>query len=358
MMASIVPPPTRRSWWWLLAVPVLAVGLAWAGHVFTVSPQAVTTTTAAPLTVRPVIAFGYVDLQDGVRSLHPTVPGGRVTEVLVKEGESVPAGAVLLRLDDTQARKKVEEAKAAVDEAKAALHRGQTLPEQHLIKLGQAQSAIEAAEAQRNAAKLGLDRKQELVRIGQLNPQDLAIAREELQAAKKALEIKQDDLRQLRLLDPKTEMRVLETQVSRAEALLAQAEAGLKEYALTAPVAGVVLRISLGAGDVASPATAPAVLFSAEGPRIVRAEIEQAFAAFVAVGQQVTIEDDTHAAGRWTGRVQRVADWFTQQRPVLQQDPSQYTDVRTMQCIIELDPDQPRLRINQRVRVTIEVPVN
>jgi hypothetical protein len=55
--------------------------------------------------------------------------------------------------------------------------------------------------------------------------------------------------------------------------------------------------------------------------------------------------------------VKRVGEWYTNQRPVLQPDPNQYSDVRTLPCVIELDPNQPqRLRINQRVRVTIEIP--
>jgi multidrug resistance efflux pump len=336
---------------------VLAAGLALGGHTLTVAlrgdaaPAAV---AAGALTVRPVVAFGHVDVEGGVIPLTPAVPGGRVAELFVNEGESVPAGSVLLRLDDTQARAKVNEARAARDEAQAALDRGRSLPEQHRIKVEQAQAAIEAAEAQRNAGKLGLERKQQLVRINQLSEQDLSIAREDLRSAETLLRIKQDDLRQLRLLDPRTEVRGLEKQVVRAEALLKQAEAGLKEYSLIAPAAGTVLQISVGVGaTVGGPV--PAVQFCPDGPRVVTAEVEQAFAALVAEGQRATIRDDTHAAGTWTGRVKRVADWYTSPRPVLQPDPNQYSDVRSIKCVIALDPDQPRLRINQRVLVTIEV---
>jgi multidrug resistance efflux pump len=273
--------------------------------------------------------------------------------------ESVPAGAVLLRLDDTQARRKVDEARAAVDEAKAGQDRARSLPEQHRLGLEQAQSGVEAAEAQRNVAKQGLERKQELAKIGQLNPRDLSIAQEELRATEEAVRIKQSELQRLKLQDPRTEVKLITAQVTRAEALLAQAEAALKQYSIVAPAAGAVLQVSVGVGDtVGGPSPVPAIQFCPKGPRVVRAEVEQAFAALVAVGLRVTVEDDTHAAGKWTGRVKRVADWYSSQRPVLQPDPNQYSDVRTMQCLIELDPDQSRLRINQRVRVTIEVPLN
>jgi multidrug resistance efflux pump len=126
---------------------------------------------------------------------------------------------------------------------------------------------------------------------------------------------------------------------------------------LTAPSAGTVLQIAVGVGDTLGAASpVPAIQFCPDGPRVVRADIEQAFAGQVAVGQKVTIEDDSHAPGKWKGRVKWVADWFANQRPVLQPDAGQYSDVRMMPCVIELDPNQPPLKINQRVLATIEVP--
>ena len=35
-------------------------------------------------------------------------------------------------------------------------------------------------------------------------------------------------------------------------------------------------------------------------------------------------------------------------------EPGQLNDVRTLECIIALEPDQPPLRIGQRVRVVID----
>ena len=35
-------------------------------------------------------------------------------------------------------------------------------------------------------------------------------------------------------------------------------------------------------------------------------------------------------------------------------EPLQFNDVRTLECIVTLDPGQPPLRIGQRVRVTLE----
>src|SRR5207302_9662744 len=50
-----------------------------------------------------VVCFGHVDVEPGVTALYPIQPG-RVTEVLVREDDSVKAGTVLFRLDDRRAK--------------------------------------------------------------------------------------------------------------------------------------------------------------------------------------------------------------------------------------------------------------
>jgi multidrug resistance efflux pump len=356
---NVVPILSNRRWW-LLAV-ALAVGLAGAGELLTEALRG-NSQPAAPPTgstpgVRKVVAFGHVDVEARVRRMYFTVPGGLVSEVLVKEGDSVPAGAVLVKMDDTQARGKVDEARSAVAEAKARQEAGRSLPEQYKSKVEQAEAAIRAAEAQRDGAKAALEHKQLLELSKTIGADAVAIAKNELRAAEEALRIKQGDLTQLRKVDPMTEVRVLDAQVARAEAALAQANAALTQFTLVAPTAGTVLEITVAVGDtVGSASPAPAVQFCPNGPRIVRAGIDQAYASQVAVDQKVTIEDDTNAGGRWTGRVKWVADVFTPQRPVVLPDPNQFSDVRTMPCIIELDPGQPPLKINQRVLASIEIP--
>jgi hypothetical protein len=66
----------------------------------------------------------------------------------------------------------------------------------------------------------------------------------------------------------------------------------------------------------------------------------------------VVIRDDSNAPAVWRGRVTSLSDWYTQRRSILQ-EPLQLNDVRTLECLIAVDPDQAPLRIGQRVRVLI-----
>jgi multidrug resistance efflux pump len=354
-------PSTHTNRRRILMLAVLMVGcLAAGGQLLSVAlrgdAQTSTNSSSAPA-LRQIVAFGNVEVEDRVRKMSPMVPSGVISEVLVKEGELVSAGAILVRLDDTMARRRMDQAKADVDQAKAVRDEGLTLPERHRLELASAQYAVNAAVAIRNAAKISLQHKQEKLESKTIGLDEVAAAQEVAREAEEALRIKEGQLQQLRLVDPMAKLRELEAQVTKAEAVLAEARAALKQYALTAPTAGTVMQINVAVGDTVGAAPlVPAVLFCPVGPRVVKAEVEQAFAALVRVGQTTTVEDDAHAAGKWTGRVKWVADMYSPPRPVALPDPNQASDVRTLSCTIELDPNQPPLKINQRVLVTIDVP--
>lgn len=81
-------------------------------------------------------------------------------------------------------------------------------------------------------------------------------------------------------------------------------------------------------------------------------EVAQESAYRVKIGDVATIHDDSNDSRVWHGHVTTLSDWFTQRRSVLQ-EPLQFNDVRTLECLMTLNPDQPPLRIGQRVRVLI-----
>src|SRR5205807_3616861 len=86
------------------------------------------------------VALGQADVEGGVLSLSPTMPG-RVAAVPVAENEEVRAGAVLLRLDGEAARAQVEEAEAALTAAEAELAEARKGPRQHQLRLAQQKAA-------------------------------------------------------------------------------------------------------------------------------------------------------------------------------------------------------------------------
>jgi multidrug resistance efflux pump len=298
-----------------------------------------------------VVCFGHVDMEHGIASLYPLVQG-RVARIEVSENQAVTAGTVLLRLDDYQAGRRVHEAEAELLAAQEQLVQARKLPRQLEIRLNRQRAAIEAVAHRLEGARAGLATKKRMQKKKLASADDVEAAAatvRELIALERA---EQERLRELQLEDPCSAVRKAEAGVKAKQAQLEQARRGVEECALKAPADGTVLRMLVSPGDVLGlQPRQPAVEFCPTGRRLIRAEVEQEFADQVATGQTALIEDDARSRGMWTGRVLRVSDWYTKRRSILL-EPSQFNDVRTLECLVAVDPGQPSLRIGQRVRVT------
>lgn len=299
-----------------------------------------------------VVCFGYVDVEHGVASLSPLQPG-RVAELSIRETEEVAAGTVLLRLEDRQAKLRVAEAESALEAARVQLAQAQQAPEQHRARLAQQRAAVEASRRRLSGARHALARKEQLLRAQQVAMEEVATAEDLVRELEALEQASVEKLAELETIDPSAERKRAEAEVAAMQARLDQTRQALDECALKAPSAGTVLRILASPGDVlgGQPGKA-AVLFCPKGPRIIRTEVEQEFAGRLALGQPAFVEDDAGSGDTWRGRVLRISDWYTQRRAVLQES-FQLNDVRTVECLIALDAEQPSLRIGQRVRVTI-----
>lgn len=313
-----------------------------------VSPPAGATATVG----KTAVSIGHVDVDQGVTALYPT-QSGRVTEVLVKEGAEVAAGAPLFRVDDALAQLHVREAKAALTAAEAQLTQARTLTVQHQKQVEGKQAQIEAAKQDVEAARAQRDKAHRLFEKTFASAEEDRAAEALLHKAEAGVKGHEAELAAVEAVDPKVGVTLAEQAVAARKVDLEKAELALKECTVTAPAKGTILRLSVGQGDVLGPTPRqPALLFCAAAPRIVRAEVEQEFADHVAVGQTASIQDDATSTGSWTGKVVRISDWYAHRRSMLL-EPMQYNDVRTLECIIELAPNQAPLRIGQRVRVML-----
>ncbi len=329
-LAAVVLAGTLGGYWFIRSSPARAI-------------EASRQSLAAP---RGLVCFGYVDGENGITALAPLQPG-RVAEVPVRENEAVTAGTILLRLEDRQARLRVQEAQVALDAAQEQLTEARKLPQQQRARMAQQESALEAMQQRLAAARHLLERKQEMQRLKLLNAHEAAIASDQVREAEAGERAERAKLNELKLRDPLAEVRRADKEVALYQTRLEQARQALDECTLRAPRAGKVTRVLVNVGDVLSgQSQQPALLLCPDGPRVVRAEVEQEFAGRVALGQPVQLEDDVSSGATWTGKVARIADGYQQRRPILH-DQARYTDVRTVECLITLDPSPAPLRLGQ-----------
>lgn len=364
--------PHSRSMRFLIFFGLLLVVVSTAGAIFALNPgptgRETGTTAAVPASGKSLVCYGFVDVEGGITSLFPLQPG-RVAEVCVKENEFIadPKLKPLLKLDDRLAQHRLEQARAdlAASEIQLALTKKE-LVEQHQLKLEQQDQAIAAIKKELEAGEETIKRKKELVAIKSISEKDVAIAEAllgKLKAALRAEELKRDELK---LDRPETAQKRAEQDVAAKRAKVEEAEYGVRECVLWAPGPGTVLQVLVNPGTVLSgQAMQPAVVFLPDKPLIVRAEVEQEFAARLSVNQPVSVQEENSSKSKWSGSIKDMAAWYAQRRNTQADTLRISNDVHTLECIISLwkdektreelrlQPGQPELRVGQRVRVVI-----
>jgi hypothetical protein len=358
-----------RRFFWLLGLALLVSTAAGAGWVLNHSHADEGPTVARDKDLPAsagIFSIGYMDVEAGVANLYP-LQTGRIIWV-VKEGAKIRKGKdnvlrvegrdddVLLRLDDRLARADLQRAEAALKETEGQLAKAKLLPRQHEEKLKQLEAAVAAGEAEKAAAQQQVEILKRAVQNKVAKVEELRAAEETVKKADALVHVAQSKLREAKDYRPQLDRDRdrAEAAVAEKQALRDKARIGVDECVVRAPSAGEILRVLVSIGDVLSPTPrGPALVFCPEAPRIIRAEVQQEWSAKVKEGQEVVIADDTHTGQHWNGRVKRLSDWFAHRRSIIQ-EPFQFNDVRTLECLVEFTGPQPALRIGQRMRVMIQ----
>lgn len=232
-----------------------------------------------------------------------TVPG-RVESVLVQEGDTVRAGAELVRLDRSETRARREQAAAQARAARATLlelERG-ARPEE----LAQARAAAQAAQDKLDEAQRDFDRAQALHERALVSQQDfdraqttLAVARSQRDQAREALRL--------------TEAGPRPEQIEAARATLASAEAAVRSLDATlaqmvvhAPFAGLVTVRHHEPGEIVQ-AGAPAITLLDRDDRWVRIYVPETRVGAVSIGQPASITSDSFKGTTYRGTVSYVS---------------------------------------------------
>lgn len=302
---------------------------------------------------RRAVCIAYVDVDGGVTPLYPIQPG-KVLAIPARENTEVEAGDILIRMDDTLQKAQLEEAKADVQAGQSQLDQAKVMFAQHELKINGQKSAIEAKRSEMAAAVAKKDQAERLASNKLASNDDVNAATAIVKALEFAVEGETIKLKGIQALDPHLPVNLATNDLTARRARLQKAEYALGECSLKAPFKGTILRINTSVGETlgANPRI-PAIMFCPTAKRIIRAEVEQEFAGKIALNQVAVIQDDCSSSEiTWRGKVVRISDWFTHRRSILL-EPLQFNDVRTLECIVELDPGQPLLRIGQRVRVQL-----
>jgi HlyD family secretion protein len=275
----------------------------------------------------------------------------RIVEVLVHEGEDVPAGAVLLRQEAGTMQPRLDQARAALAEAERRLADAAAGPRRR--EIDEARADLDGAASQLDAERREFERVDSLVERGLLSAseRDRALARRDgAQASRDQAQAR------LALLQEGTrpeQVRQAEAAVAGARAALAELETSAGRYAVHAPRAGRVEALPYKLGERPA-AGAPVVVLLADGAPYARIYVPEPLRSQMTSGRVVTVAIDGIAA-RLAGKVRYVSAEaaFTPYYALTQKDRAR------LSYLAEITLDDPRaaaLPVGVPVQVTLAAP--
>jgi len=288
----------RRRWILAAAAVIVAVVLlaSFASRDDSVPVMAVTVSRS---TIRSVISTnGKVEPVQNFEAHAPL--GTTVKRIVVKEGDHVKRGQLLVELDAASARSQAAQAMAQMRASDAdvnAVERGGT--QEEVLTL---QALLVKARADRDAAQRNLDALSRLQQSGAASPGEVRVAQGQFSAADA----------QVKLLESKQTQRYSRPEVARvaaqgseAQSAYAAAEDILSQLVIRAPFDGIVYSLPVRQGAYVNPGDL--VLQEADLSKVlVRSFVDEPDVARLAPGETIEVTWDAMPGQVWKGSVSAV----------------------------------------------------
>jgi multidrug resistance efflux pump len=277
---------------------------------------------------------------------------GRVTEVLVAEGERVAAGQLLARLDGRLARARVARAEAALASAEA--RRDLALRGARREEIRAARAEAEAARATARDRRLSRERASKLLADEALSAAEADSAEAAATAAGGQASAAEARLALLERGTRSEEKREAIAHHAAAAAELEEARVLLAQSELRAPRAGTVLRRFVEPGEAVVMMPPTVVLALADLSQVqLRAEIDETDVGRVRAGQRGFATAQALGDARIPGRVARLTHELGRKLTVTD-DPRARIDTRVLEVIFVPDAGHPELPLGLRMDVQLE----
>lgn len=259
----------------------------------------VTVASVSRKTIRSVVSTnGKIEPLQNFEAHSPV--GTTVKRVLVKEGDHVKKGQMLVELDAATARSQAAQAQAQVRAAEAdvsALEHGGNQEEVLTLQAQLVKARGESQIAQRNVESL-----QRLQQSGAASPGEVRAAQNQAEAAEaqlKLLETKQKD----RYSHP--EIARVQAQHSEAQSAYDAAQDVLSQLLIRAPFDGEVYALPVKPGEYLNPGDL--ILQEADLSKVlVRAYVDEPDIAKLSAGERIELTWDAMPGRVWTGQVSSI----------------------------------------------------
>lgn len=231
--------------------------------------------------------------------------GGRVNEIMAKQGERIQMGHTLVFLDTSALDRAHDLAQAGIIVAEAALSALENQPRPE--DLTKAQAQLNAAKADLDAVQATLDLLKESYKPYKPPEAELHAAESAVEVMRAGVVLAQAQLTQVEAGPFEGDLDIAKAGVDEAMSNLQLVEHQLDELSLSAPVTGIVSQLLVRVGEVAAPG-APLATILDPSFLTLTVYVPEAQVAKVSVGDEVEIRVDAYPEAVFEGRVRYIAD--------------------------------------------------
>jgi HlyD family secretion protein len=334
---------------WFMFTKYVLPALAVAGVVFSV--YTVVKARQVPPPARPIVeppsrpdrvmmiaGSGLVEARRENIPIGVNVPGV-VTEVFVKKGEKVKAGAPLFRTDDRDFKAQFSVRQAELAAARARLHKLEVAPRPEDIP--PARAAAEEAEARMNDAEAAMARTQRLFARNAIPASDFDKDRYAFLAAKATFAKAKAELERILAGSWKEDIAVARAEVQLAQSQVDSINTSLDRLVVRAPMDGEVLQLNVRLGQYAAFAWKEPMVVLGDIHRLhVRVDIDENDLPYFSTGSEAVATLKGRPRVRFPLKFVYVEPYVIPKQSLTGYN-SERVDTRVLQVIYELPADRP-----------------
>jgi HlyD family secretion protein len=263
---------------------------------------------------------------------------GKLTAVLIEEGDRVQLGQLIAVLNNADYRAQVASAEARLRQKTAELRR--VLNGARQQERREAWEVLKEAEVIQENARADMERRHRLYSQNAVAREETERAQREYHVAKARAEAMAQRHALINAQAREEDRSKAEAEVALEQARLDEARAQLEKTFIRSPITGVILRKHLKAGETVSSLLGarpiPIVTVADVSTLRVRVDVDETDVGKVKLNQRAYITASAYGDERFWGRVIRISQLLGKKN-FRTDEPTERVDTKILETLIELD---------------------
>lgn len=239
---------------------------------------------------------------------------GEIIELYVKEGDSVTMGQILAKIRPDEYQSALEQGQASVSTARAQRQISTSNVQGSSAQIDQLKADRQRAASQLEVARNSHQRNEKLYKEGVISASEFDTSLGNLRAAESALAASEASLRSAEssLSSARENVRVADYGINSANARLKELKTSLQKTIITAPVSGIISKLSVEKGErvVGTLQMAGTEMMRIANLRSmeVQVDVSENDILKVSVGDETDVEVDAYLGRKFKGKVTEIAN--------------------------------------------------